>query len=390
MKVLYVINGLGTGGSERSLAQMLPGLCGAGVDPVVVCFYRRLEGIQQHVIQQGFDVRFVEASSFVPRVVALRRMITDERPALIHTTHFEADLVGRWAAVGTRVPVVSSLVSTPYSAARFRDPRVRATKLALVRALDGWTARHLCARLHAVSQTAKDAAVRHLRVAAARINVVERGRDLDHMAPPSDAQRRLARTRVGILEDAQVIAHVGRHGFAKGQRYLIEAAGRLLPGHPGLVVLIAGRRGEVSDELDGLVEKLGLGEHVRFLGHRDDIADVLAAADVFAFPSLYEGLPGALIEAMALAVPIVASRIPAVQEIVEHESSALLAQPGSAADLADAIHRMLADPRLARSLARQARNICEQRFALDRCVGEMAALYRQVIADTAPANPGGE
>ena len=120
---------------------------------------------------------------------------------------------------------------------------------------------------------------------------------------------------------------------------------------------------------------------MRFLGHRDDAPEVLAAADVFVFPSLYEGLGGALIEAMALGLPIVASDLPAIREVVEPGSNALLVEPGSPADLADAIVALADDPERRRRMGARSRAIFEDRFTLERSARRMLDLFERVATD---------
>ncbi|MEZ4617183.1 MAG: glycosyltransferase [Caldilineaceae bacterium] len=104
---MYVINGLGTGGAERSLAEMLPYFREAGIVPVIACFYRR-GGVEEQVIAQGFSVRFLDQHQRFPaRVRALRQLILAEQPDIVHTTIFEADLIGRLAAIGIRNKVLT-------------------------------------------------------------------------------------------------------------------------------------------------------------------------------------------------------------------------------------------------------------------------------------------
>jgi glycosyltransferase involved in cell wall biosynthesis len=377
MKVLFLINGLGTGGAERSLAEMLPALVDAGIRPVVACLYRRAEGVEAEVVAAGFDVRFVEGRRLLSRIGPLRRLIREERPALVHSTIFDANVVGRLAAAGSGVPVLSSLVNVTYGPERLRDPNIRASRLAAVRLIDGWTARHLTAHFHAITHAVKRSAVAALRLDPDRISVIERGRDPARLGRPGSTRRREARRRLGLEDDHEVVLSVGRQEYQKGQRYLLEAVGRLAPQRPRLVALVAGRQGQASAELDRLRDRPGLRERVRFLGHRRDVPDILAAADVFALPSLFEGLGGVLIEAMALEVPIVASDLPAVREVVEGRA-AMLASPAAPGDLASAIARLLDDRAVARDVGRAGREIFERRFTLERSAVRMIELYRRL------------
>ena len=148
-----MINGLGTGGSERSLAELLPRLRERGVEPVIACLFRRTEGVHEGVEAQGFDARVLPGPGWAARARALRRLVRATEPDLVHTAIFESDVLGRWAARRTSVPVLTSLVNTSYGPARRADPNVRAWRLQVVRTVDGWTARHLTAHFHAVTAT---------------------------------------------------------------------------------------------------------------------------------------------------------------------------------------------------------------------------------------------
>ncbi|MBC6948430.1 glycosyltransferase family 1 protein, partial [candidate division KSB1 bacterium] len=224
------------------------------------------------------------------------------------------------------------------------------------------------------------AAVSSLRLSPERITVVERGRDPNRLGLP-DAERRLqARQRLQLAEQDEVIVNVGSHEYQKGQKYLLEAFAALSSAHPRLVLLVAGRHGNLTSELENLKNHLGLNGQVRFLGHRQDVAEILAAADLFVFPSLYEGLPGAVLEAMALGLPIVASDIAPVREVVEENRNAVLVPPASSSGLAEAIAKLLADRGKALAYGRHSRKIFETRFTLQQSASRMIELYHQVVA----------
>jgi glycosyltransferase involved in cell wall biosynthesis len=379
VRTVSVIDGLGFGGAERSLAELLPGLREAGIDTIVVCLRRREGGVEPDVISQGFDVRFLPPGKGA-RLRTLRALLRSIDPALVHTSLVEASLVGRFAAARTGVPVLSSLVSQSYTSARRSDPHVHRAAVAGVRSIDRWSARHLTTHLHAITHAVKDWAVEALRLPADRITVVERGRDPRRLGEPSPARRVAARERLQLPLDAEVLVAVGRQEYAKGHRFLVEAMETVTRTRPAATLLMAGRPGAETPHLRALAERLELGSSIRFLGYRDDLPDVLAASDVFVFPSLWEGLGGAVIEAMALGVPIVASDLPPVVEVVEQGRCALLVPPGSIAPLAQAIASVLEDPARARRLGEQGRDIFQRRFTLARSTQGMVELFRTVAA----------
>src|SRR5207248_5271036 len=156
---------------------------------------------------------------------------------------------------------------------------------------------------------------------------------------------------------------------------------------PRLVVLIAGRRGHASSDIDAWLRTSPNATRVRMLGHIDDVPDVLAAADVFAFPSLWEGLGGSLIEAMALALPIVASDLPAIREVVEDGRNADLVPLGDAASLAAALGALLDDSVRLAAYGRRGRARFDELFTLERSTARMLELYEQLVPGIVDSSP---
>jgi glycosyltransferase involved in cell wall biosynthesis len=377
--VVHVIDSLGAGGAEKSLAEMLPGLRDRGIDGTVLTLVDRAEGFRDDVRAAGFDVRVVEARGAVGRVRGVRRAIAELEPDLVHTTLLRADIVGRLAAVGTGVPVLSSLVNTPYDAERLQDARVRRSRLAGWRLADGFTARHATAHLHAITGTVRDSAVRHLGVDAADVTVIGRGRDAARLGTPSPARRAAVRERLGLAADTPLVVNVGRQEGQKAQWVLLRAAPRLAAAVPGTVVLVAGRSGNASPDLQALLADPAVGDVVRLLGHRDDVPDLLAAADVFVFPSIFEGLGGSVIEAMALGLPIVATDLPVLREVVDDGVHAVLVPAQDPAALADAVAALLRDDERRRAMGEAGRQRFDERHSLERVTAEMAELYHRIV-----------
>ena len=120
-RYLLLINSLAPGGAERSLVELLAPLSERGVSPTVLCLKRSEVGFEQEVIDAGFDLRFVKATRLPGRVLEVRSTIRHERPALVHTTLFDGDIVGRLAAIGTGVPVMTTLANTTYDPVRLEE-----------------------------------------------------------------------------------------------------------------------------------------------------------------------------------------------------------------------------------------------------------------------------
>lgn len=379
LHVLHVINQLGPGGAERSLEDLVGPLADQGVQISIACV-RPVAPEYLDDFVPPCPLQSLEGTNLVAKALKLRKRLKSAPPDVVHTTLFEANLVGRLAAAGLGVPVVSSLVNTEYEPVRRRDPNVNSLKLTLVQNLDRWTGRFLTRHFHAITGAVRRSAVRRLGYHPDRITVIPRGRDPRRLGRPSPERRLRVRESLGLAADAEVVLHVGRHEFQKGHEHLLRAASLLAPHRPNLRVLAAGRRGNTSPLLDRLHEDLGLGETVRFLGSRPDVADLLAAADVFAFPSLYEGLGGSVIEAMALGLPVVASDLPALREVVEDGRNAVLVPSANPEALAEAIEQLLDDQECAHRYGVRSREIFLERFTIDTSAQALAELYRRVVA----------
>ena len=373
MKVLFVINSMGAGGAERSLAQMVPGFAERGIDSTIVC----LSGDRTEVGTESRDlpVRYLSATGWFGRLRELRAVIEAEQPDVVHTTLFDSDIIGRIATVGRDVPVITSLVNTSYDSSRLSDPNITAWKLHLVRHIDGFTARRFTDHFHALTEPVKESSTTALGIDPSDVTVIPRGRDREWLGEPSAERRAEGRRRLGIAEESTLVINVGRQEFQKGQETLLHAAALLRDSMPNLRTIIAGKEGNVTRQLAATHAELRLQDVVEFLGYRSDVPDLVAAADIFAFPSIYEGLGGAVIEAMGLGVPVVASDIPVLAAVVNDGESGVLTPPGDPVALADAIGRLAKDPETATAMGARGYEIFEQRYRLDSVNSAMADLF---------------
>ena len=199
-----------------------------------------------------------------------------------------------------------------------------------------------------------------------------------------------ARLELGVPPDAFTVALLGRISVWKGQEVLIRA----LASVPGAVGLIAGApwRGEerLQRELEELAASLGVADRVRFLGFRDDVGTVMAAADVIAVPSTQpDPLPNAALEAAAAGACVVASDHGGLPEIVDHGRTGVLVAPGNPAALADALVELRDDPERRAALGAAAREDVTARFGPQRLVDEMQSLYDELTATRRSAGRGG-
>jgi glycosyltransferase involved in cell wall biosynthesis len=378
LRVVQVIDSLDRpGGAEQSLAQLAPRLVDEGIDLHVAYLLER-DGFQEDLLKAGVGVHSLAGDTanrryWRDRAVDLIRTL---RPAVVHTTLFEADLAGRRAAARTRVPCISSLVNTAYGPTESRRDGLSKVRMRAAQAADIITARRV-SRFHAITEHVATVMSRRLLIPRSKIDVIRRGRDPELLGRRSAARRGTARRRLELEPETPLILAVGRQEPQKGFDVLLEALLRVRSLFPTVRVIVAGREGRASPALARLMSIHELAGTVRFLGARDDVADLMAAADVLAFTSLWEGAAGTLLEAMALECPIVASRLPPILEALD-ESTAELVTPGDAEDLARGLASVLSNPDEAAGRVQRALARFDEEFTIEHSARRTADLYWRV------------
>jgi glycosyltransferase involved in cell wall biosynthesis len=376
VRVLYIIDSLIGGGAEHSLAHMAPGYGDHGIE-LHVAFLKSRWDVAEALREAGAELHPTALDESRPRqLVALIRLIRRLEPDIVHTTLWEADVLGRTAAVFTGRPVVSTFANSNYSSAQVGDPAVSPTKLRLAQLVDVVSARAVV-RFHAVSNQVADDMAPRMRVRRDRIIVVPRARRRDRLGEPSAARRQAVRTSLGIEADTPVVLAVARQEHQKGIDVLVEATSQLTSRFADLLVLVAGRSGRATETLAAQVDALGLTGTVRFLGARNDVADLMVASDVVSVPSRVEGMPGTVLEAMALERPVVASDIPMVREAIGDCAVALVPVDDATA-LAAALEQALTSDGSALTAA--ARRRFDAQFAPGPVVDRLATVYRDAVA----------
>jgi glycosyltransferase involved in cell wall biosynthesis len=376
VRVLHVINQLGArAGAETSLRDIIEGTARRGIDHGIVVLQP-----ESTIVFPG-AIRVYRPERATGRLAQLRRVcaaIDDFDPDTVHTSLFEADLIGRLAALVRRRPVLTSLVNTPYGPRAVSTEPVARWKIEVVRRVDRVLARNATSAFHAISSATAQHATDELGVDPRSIRLVPRGRSADLLGERSPTRYTEVRARFG-WGDEPVVVNVARQEPQKGHVLLVDAMSRVLERHPDAKLVLVGRRGRATDTLRGRVCDLGIGDAVVELGERTDVPDLLAAADVFAFASLYEGLGGAVIEAAGIGVPVVAFDVPAVAEVLGPEHPWLV-PTGDPSALADAVAEVLRDRSSAADVGRRQRERFVARYELERCLRDMASLYRDVAA----------
>ncbi|CUS31742.1 putative Uncharacterized glycosyltransferase YpjH [Candidatus Nitrospira nitrificans] len=221
-------------------------------------------------------------------------------------------------------------------------------------------------------------AILRCRYTTGKVSCIRNGVDLTRVKTTSSGAH--LRKQLGISSSEFVIGSVGRLTPVKGLEYLIRAVSKN-KGPRERKLLIVGD-GPLRPALEGLAREVGVAGRVLFLGARNDVYDLMGVFDVLALPSLHEGVPMVLLEAMAMAVPIIASRVGGIPEILDDEQGALLVQARDVDVLADAIETMANDEVLRNRLRKAARARVESRFSIERTAALTGDLYCELMGNS--------
>jgi glycosyltransferase involved in cell wall biosynthesis len=364
MKVVHVHKLTGISGSENHLLALLPALRATGVDASFLGldvpgsdaprFYERLDklSVPYRHVRCGMDVS--------PRMARdVIRAVRLEQPDLVHTHLVHADVYGAAAASALRVPYVST---------RHNDDRYLLGPFRFVDRAFARPARRLIAISDAVRRFLEQAG--H---APEKLVTVRYGLDL---APGTPAQ--LTPEAAGIPEDVPLLLAVGRLIAQKDHPTLLRGFARVRERHPDARLAILGS-GPLEEATRSLVHELGLDDAVALPG-RQEPGDWLARADLFVHTSRWEGFGIVLLEAMLASLPIVATRVSAVPEVVLDGETGLLVGEGDVEALAVALDELLADPERARRLGAAGLERARTEFSVARMTERTIGVYRQSLA----------
>lgn len=367
VRILHVIDSIGNAGAEtllRTFAEGLDGshfrthMCGLRpcTDSLTLPALREL-GVPTLVLNQ-------RASYDLPALLGLVRYIHREQIDIIHTHLTAGDIMGRMAGFLTGRPVVSTLHCDRNSFEQ--EPRRR-------QLLQRWTARLWCRRIIVVSDNLQKEMADCLGVASSHVVSIPNGVNTDRFGR-ARLPERIATKRALVGSDGPMITNVARLVPQKAQHHLLTAAQRVLAARPDARFLIVGE-GALRADLEAQAARLGIAGGVIFAGFSAKIPEILSASDVFVLSSVSEGLPIALLEAMASGCAPVVTAVGGMDQVVEDGSTGLLVPPGDPDALAGAILRYLRDPHLADRLARAAQEEVRRDYGKRAWVSKLEELY---------------
>jgi glycosyltransferase involved in cell wall biosynthesis len=368
LRVALCITDLDVGGAERTLVELATRLDRDRIAPAVYCLQPAPKSRQASCVPAleaaGIEVHCLGARRAwqVLRVVGqLRRLLAEQEADLIQTFLFHANMVGRIAA---RRAGVAHVVSGIRVAERHRRWHLWVERLTA-----GPVDRHVC-----VSEAVARFSAEQAGLPAEKLVVIRNGID----ASRYPAVRRADLQACGVRPGRRVVTYVGRLDRQKGVRWLIETAPRWLERLPDCDLLLVGE-GPERRQLELWCGKKGLSDRIRLAGWRGDVPEILAASDLLVLPSAWEGMPNVILEAMASRLPVVATDVEGVREILGSQADAQIVAYADSPGLAERIVGLMSDRDLAAELGQQNRQRVEEEFTLERTVTAYQDLWESLV-----------
>ncbi len=371
--VLHVVSGTMYGGGQRVVLDLLKGMSDIMSVPPRLCALGRTEGsplTARADDEVEYDGRYHRPHVLWRTSRSLARVIAETKPALIHTHGWDADIIG---ALAVRKTGLSQVAHIHVTADWLESPQWKH------RVRRGITRRYLSprhVRTIAVAHSVRSHLCQHMGWDEDDVVVVQNGVDLDRFPPSEDGQ-----TDTGPYLERGARLELGtaaRLAPQKGVEFLIDALGQLKLQSIPFRCRIAGT-GRSAGDLEARCRQQGVAEEVEFLGQVDDMRAFYANLDTFVLPSLSEGLPLVVLEAMAMRVPVVATRVAGTPEVIDDGVEGLLVPPRDAGSLAKALQRMAGDRAMRIAMGRRGEQRVRGHFGLDRVARGVRDVYTTLL-----------
>ncbi|MDD4004322.1 MAG: glycosyltransferase [Elusimicrobiaceae bacterium] len=365
MKILYLITSTTRGGAENTLRSLLARLDRGSFEPARVISLKPPGPVADSIRALGVPVQSLDMGYFPAPgdFAAVREAIRATRPDIVHAFLYRAIQFARAA----KTPDFK-LIASPRVNYRTRSP--------LIRLYDRMT----CAKDDLViseSDSSREFLITGQGYNSAKVITIRNGVDSEFWQP-GEPERAEARFRADIKDGELLLFSSGRLDTQKGYEYLLTALARIRRKTPRLKTVIAGA-GPLEKRLFKLIAALELDGCVRLAGEQQHIRPWLNAADIFALPSLWEGVPNSLLEAMSMGRPCLASGVDGVLEAARPNAEILVARPADPQDLADKLLALYNDAPLRARLGQAAAEAARQRLAMPAMIAAYETAYRNIL-----------
>ncbi|MDZ7341274.1 MAG: glycosyltransferase family 4 protein [candidate division KSB1 bacterium] len=371
--VLQLISSVGFFGAENVLLEIAKGLANTKYRPIVGVLRNSWnphlelahEASKYHLDVQEFECK---AQFDAKTIFEIRSFIEQKRVSIIQPHGYKADFYSFFAGWGKKVKILATCHPWTETSYNYRAKFYSWLDKKILKTFN---------RVIAVS----DSVERELSQAGIpkeKLAIIDNGIDINRFHQSYDHQKLYHDLK--IASERIVIGTVGRLVEEKGHVFLLEATKQLISSHPSLMVIIIGE-GPLMEKLNRMVDDLGLQKHVLLTGLRNDIPQMLALMKVFVLPSISEGLPMALLEAMASMTPIVATGVGNIPKLIVHERTGILINPGNPIEIKEGILKLLNDEEYAQKLAQNAHDIVVSRFSNRAMASQYAKYYSQICSE---------
>jgi len=369
VNLLFLITDLKYGGAQTVLLYLLDYLDLEKYHPQVACLYGGDLPVAAALRAKGICVTDLKMSHSwrLDALWRLYRLLRREQVTILHASLFHASLAGRLVGRLARVPVILTWRQNVSLGGRWRE------------VINKWTSK-LDDFVVAVSEPARQAELKNAGFPKEKIELIYNCIDIDLYTQTEPGEWEAMRESFGIPPNTFLIGFVGRLHLQKGIDTLLEAFSQFAGDHTEARLLIVGD-GELRSRLEIMAGSLGISGQVKFVGVRRNIPEILASLDLFVLPSRWEGLPLALLEAMAACLPVVATAVGGTPEVVIDGETGLLVPPGDPDALAQAIVFLIENPELRKKMGQAGRKRVAEHFTIQETVRKTEALYQKLLVE---------
>ena len=367
-----MVDALAAGGAERQAILSVSELRKRG-NSVDLIYYRPIKEYGEMLERLRINPIYVKAGTFLERCYRLHKLFRERNYQVVHGFKMASEVytavAGTWAGVPRRFGSFRSIYDLSISH--------RFLHYIVDKFLDGWIVN---------SEAGAMSMARNTRISPRKILVVHNGLYAEMLQASLPAKE--AKARLGLPEDSIIVTMLARLEPGKNHRMFIEAAGQVLLQIPQTRFLAVGK-GSLKSGLERYTATQGLSGKVLFLGHRPDVAEILAATDISVLTTDFEGLPNAIIESMALSKAIVCTNYAGCSEIMVHGENALISPCGDADAFAENLLRIIRDETLRRRLASNASEYANREFSPEIMAKHLEAIYVHPVRHENRNNGGG-
>ena len=365
IRVLYLSHGYAVGGAEEMVLNLVRHLP-PQYEPAVIAIHEP-GPIGEEIQRTGVPFKALGLKPGTLRpfdLLRLRDFLQECEPQIVHTFLLTGSLYGRFAAMMARVPVVIGTEVNVYE--RKRPWHVLAERW-LMRGTDA---------VIASAESVREFYIKQINADPAKVEVIYNAVDWSRLE--TTISREDMRRAMDVPVDGPLLGIIARLTEQKGHRVLLDALAQR-PDLSRAHLVIVGD-GPLSAALQRQAAGLGIADRVRFLGARRDLGNLLSAIDVFVMPSFWEGLPLAMVLAMGAGLPVVATRVAGIPEVVQDGVNGLLVTPGESGELGAALSRVVNDDTTRVLLGQAARAFVRPRFGIDGYVNAITGVYHRLLA----------